>query len=214
MNYSLGNTCFLKALSQKMQLPSVFLTPKGFEDCGEHQSRFTLRCFEKPIKCAGLPAATHTKVKFAGPLAGIHFQVNPKAGGRVDGSIKRFPSNHRQTSRPNLLFVGVERKARTSGGGGGRFIGLFPDLKCPLGSGGGGLKVLVRSVGDGKGVKEFGVFVLGDHAKAPSQCKSFDRASERCIRRGGQEQGKLIGSIMLFGVVTEGILIVGDGFGN
>ncbi len=63
-----------------MQLPSVFLTPKGFEDCGEHQSRFTLRCFEKPIKCAGLPAATHTKVKFAGPLAGIHFQVNPKAG--------------------------------------------------------------------------------------------------------------------------------------
>ena len=81
MNYSLGNTCFLKALSQKMQLPSVFLTPKGFEDCGEHQSRFTLRCFEKPIKCAGLPAATHTKVKFAGPLAGIHFQVNPKAGG-------------------------------------------------------------------------------------------------------------------------------------
>jgi hypothetical protein len=134
--------------------------------------------------------------------------------GRVDGSIKRFPSNHRQTSRPNLLFVGVECKARTSGGGGGGFIGLFPYLKCPLGSGGGGLKVLVRSVGDGEGVKEFGVFVLSDHAKAPSQCKSLDRASERCIRRGGQEQGKLIGSIKLFGVVTEGILIVGDGFGN
>jgi hypothetical protein len=112
-----------------------------------------------------------------------------------------------------LLFVGVERKARTSGGGGG-FIGLLPYWKCQLGSGGGGLKVLVRSVGDGESVKEFGVFVLSDHAKAPSQCKSFDRASERCIRRGGQEQGKLIGSIKLFGVVTEGILIVGNGFGN
>ena len=34
-----------------------------------------------------------------------------------------------------LLFVGVERKARTSGGGGG-FIGLFPYWKCQLGSGG------------------------------------------------------------------------------
>ncbi len=132
----------------------------------------------------------------------------------MDGSIKWFPSNHRQTSRPNLLFVGVECKARTSSGGGGGFIGLFPDLKCPLGSGGGGLKILVCSVSDGEGVKEFGVFILSDHAKAPSQCKSFDRASERCIRRGGQEQGKLIGSIKLFGVVTEGILIVGNGFGD
>ena len=54
----------------------------------------------------------------------------------MDGSIKRFPSNHRQTSRPNLLFVGVECKARTSGGGGGGFIGLFPYWKCQLGSGG------------------------------------------------------------------------------
>ena len=41
----------------------------------------------------------------------------------LNGSIKRFPSNHRQTSRPNLLFVGVECKARTSGGGGGGWGG-------------------------------------------------------------------------------------------
>ena len=78
---------------------------------------------------------------------------------------------------PNLLFADVECKARTSGGGGGGFIGLFPDLKCPLGSGGSGIKVLVRSVGDGEGIKVFGVFVLGDLGKAPSQCKSFGRAS-------------------------------------
>ena len=63
-----------------MQLPNVFLTPKGFEDRGEHPPHFTLRCFEKPISCAGFLAATHTKAKFAGSLAEIHFQVNPKAG--------------------------------------------------------------------------------------------------------------------------------------
>ena len=51
-----------------------------------------------------------------------------------------------------LLFVGVEGKARTSGGGGLGFTGFFPDLKCLLGGGGGGLEVIVRSVGNGKGV--------------------------------------------------------------
>ena len=51
-----------------------------------------------------------------------------------------------------LLFVGVEGKARTSGGGGLGFTGFFPDLKCLLGGNGGGLEVLVRSVGNGKGV--------------------------------------------------------------
>lgn len=51
-----------------------------------------------------------------------------------------------------LLFVCVEGKARTSGGGGLGFTGFFPDLKCLLGGGGGGLEVIVRSVGNGKGV--------------------------------------------------------------
>ena len=51
-----------------------------------------------------------------------------------------------------LLFVGVEGKARTSGGGGLGFTGFFPDLKCLLGGNGGGLEVLVRSVGNGEGV--------------------------------------------------------------
>ena len=51
-----------------------------------------------------------------------------------------------------LLFVGVEGKARTSGGGGLRFTGFFPDFKCLLSSGSGGLEVVVRGVGNGKGV--------------------------------------------------------------
>ena len=50
-----------------------------------------------------------------------------------------------------LLFVGVEGKARTSGGGGLRFTGFFPDFKCLLSSGSGGLEVVVRGVGNGKG---------------------------------------------------------------
>ena len=87
-------------------------------------------------------------------------------------------------------------------------------MKCLLGSDSGGLKVVVRSVGNGEGVQEFGVLVLGGLAKTPSQCKSLGRASERCVRRGRQEQGKLIGGIKLFDVVTEGILIAGDRFGD
>ena len=87
-------------------------------------------------------------------------------------------------------------------------------MKCLLGSDSGGLKVVVRSVGNGEGVQKFGVLVLSDPAKAPSQCKSLGRASERCVRRGCQEQGKLIGGIKLFGVVAEGILIAGDGLRN
>ena len=51
-----------------------------------------------------------------------------------------------------LLFVSVEGKARKSGGGGLGFTGFFPDLKCLLGGNGGGLEVLVRSVGNGEGV--------------------------------------------------------------
>ena len=86
-----------------------------------------------------------------------------------------------------LLFVDVEVKARTSGGSSG-IIRFFPDLKCLLGRGDGGLKVLVRSIGDGKGVQELGVLVLGDLAKAPSQCKRFNWASECFVRRGRQEQ--------------------------
>ena len=133
--------------------------------------------------------------------------------GRTPPRYSTYCSKARRTA-VYLQFAGVEGKARTSGGCGGGFIGSFPDLKCLLGSDSGGLKVVVRSVGNGKGVEEFGVFVLGDLAKAPSQCKSLGRASERCVRRGRQEQGKLIGGIELFGVVAEGILIVGNGFGD
>ena len=86
-----------------------------------------------------------------------------------------------------LLFVDVEVKARTSGGG-SRIIRFFPDLKCLLGRGDGGLKVLVGSIGDGKGVQELRVLVLSDLAKAPSQCKCLGRASECFVRRSRQEQ--------------------------
>ena len=75
----------------------------------------------------------------------------------------------------------------TSGGSSG-IIRFFPDLKCLLGRGGGGLKVLVRSIGNGKGVQELGVLILGDLAKAPSQCKCLGRASECFVRCGRQEQ--------------------------
>ena len=87
--------------------------------------------------------------------------------GRTPPRYKTYCTKARRTV-VYLLFVGVEGKARTSGGSSG-ITRFFPDLKCLLGRGGGGLKVLVRSIGDGKGVKEFGVFVLGNLGKAPSQ---------------------------------------------
>ena len=72
----------------------------------------------------------------------------------MDGSIKRFPSNHRQTSRPNLLFVGVAGKAGTSGCSGLGSIGGFPNLKCLSGCGGGGLDIVAGSIGQRKSAKE------------------------------------------------------------
>ena len=76
----------------------------------------------------------------------------------VDSHTSRTPPRYKTyctTARHTvvyLLFVGVEGKARTSGGGGLRFTGFFPDFKCLLSSGSGGLEVVVRGVGNGKGV--------------------------------------------------------------
>ena len=71
--------------------------------------------------------------------------------GRTTPRYKTYCTKARRTV-VYLLFVGVESKPRTSGGGGLGFTGFFPDFQCLLGSGGGGLEVLIRSVGNGKGV--------------------------------------------------------------
>ena len=71
--------------------------------------------------------------------------------GRTPPRYKTYCTKARRTV-VYLLFVGVEGKARTSGGGGLRFTGFFPDFKCLLSSGSGGLEVVVRGVGNGKGV--------------------------------------------------------------
>ena len=71
--------------------------------------------------------------------------------GRTPPRYSTYCSKARRTA-VYLQFAGVEGKARTSGGGGLRFTGFFPDFKCLLSSGSGGLEVVVCGVGNGKGV--------------------------------------------------------------
>ena len=129
------------------------------------------------------PIVTTTKVEL------VKVQIKTAIDSHTGRTPPRYRTYRTKARRTvvYLLFVGVEGKARTSGGSSG-IIRFFPDLKCLLGRGGGGLKVLVRSIGDGKGVQELGVLILGDLAKAPSQCKCLGRASECFVRCGRQEQ--------------------------
>ena len=94
------------------------------------------------------PIVTTTKVGLV--KAQIKTAVDDHPGG-TPPRYRTYCSKARRTV-VYLLFVGVEGKARTSGGSGLGFTGFFADFQCLLGSGGGGLEVLIRSVGNGKGV--------------------------------------------------------------
>ena len=94
------------------------------------------------------PIVTTTKVGL------VKVQIKTAVDDHPGGTPPRYRTYCTKASRTvvYLLFVGVEGKARTSGGGGLRFTGFFPDFKCLLSSGSGGLEVVVRGVGNGKGV--------------------------------------------------------------
>ena len=94
------------------------------------------------------PIVTTTKVGL------VKVQIKTAVDDHPDGTPPRYKTYCTKASCTVvcLLFVSVEGKARKSGGGGLGFTGFFPDLKCLFGSGGGGLEVLVCSVGNGKGV--------------------------------------------------------------
>ena len=94
------------------------------------------------------PIVTTTKVELV--KVQIKTAIDSHTG-RTTPRYKTYCTKARSTV-VYLLFVGVESKARTSGGGGLRFTGFFPDFKCLLSSGSGALEVVVRGVGNGKGV--------------------------------------------------------------
>ena len=94
------------------------------------------------------PIVTTTKVEL------VKVQIKTAIDSHTGRTPPRYRTYRTKARRTvvYLLFVGVEGKARTSGGGGLRFTGFFPDFKCLLSSGSGGLEVVVRGVGNGKGV--------------------------------------------------------------